>query len=287
MLVLSVLASACADPIPTGDGGGGGGGYEHPIAPDQVILRIEMGGGFVPIEYSLRAVPQFSLMGDGRAIVEGPQIEIYPPPALPALLESRLSEQAIQEVLVAADEAGLLGPDRSYDLSTVVDATTTTFTVVVDGKEHRVSANALGYGEDDPSIAAEDREARAALVRFQQRLFDLRSWLPKGSVGEETTYRFDALRLFVAPYRRSPDPELKQPEQGWPLPGSLASFGEPTATPDLRCGVVEPEEAQVLVPLLQGSNQLTPWESGGERFLLTPRPLLPDEGDCPASGTGA
>jgi hypothetical protein len=286
-LVLIVLATACAEETPgSGDRTGSSARYAHPTDPDDLVLRVEVGGGFVPIEFTQRAVPQFSLMGDGRVILEGPQIEIYPPPALPALVELHISEKAIQQVLAAADEAGVESTDRSFDLDTIADATTTTFTSVVDGRENRVSAYALGYAEDDPSLSAADRDARRKLVGFQQMLFDLRSWLPGGSVSGESPYLFDALRLYATPYEKSPDPELKQRPQRWPLPGPLSSFGQRTEFSDARCGVLSGEDARAIASLLEGANTETPWVSEGSRFSITPRPLLPDEEGCPAASAG-
>ena len=60
---------------------------------------MDVGGGFVAPSYSLKPVPAFSLYGDGRLIIEGPQIEIYPGPALPNLLVTRISEDGVQAIL--------------------------------------------------------------------------------------------------------------------------------------------------------------------------------------------
>ncbi|HVA85136.1 MAG TPA: hypothetical protein VNF73_02335 [Candidatus Saccharimonadales bacterium] len=35
-------------------------------------------------------------------------------------------------------------------------------------------------------------------------------------------------------------------------------------------------------PLLQRASTLTPWTSGGHRWSIVVRPLLPDESGCPA-----
>jgi hypothetical protein len=40
------------------------------------------------------------------------------------------------------------------------------------------------------------------------------------------------------------------------------------------------EDWPALAPTVRQANQLTPWTSGGRRFSVSFRPLLPDENDC-------
>ena len=88
VLSIGTLASACAN-APTDDGTGDGGGISYHTGATQVVLRIEQGGGFVPIEWNLTNMPMVSLFGDGLVVMPGAQIEIYPGPALPALSHAR------------------------------------------------------------------------------------------------------------------------------------------------------------------------------------------------------
>jgi hypothetical protein len=247
------------------------------------VLRIATGGGFVPVEYNLRSVPGISIYGDGRMIVEGPMIEIYPGPALPNLLVTQLSEDALQAILREARAAGLLGEDAIHDYPCIADASTTTFTVVAQGRIHTVSAYALGYeSELDPNACAGfevDVQARARLLEFQTELTDVRSWLPEGSVGPEHEFTPNAMRVYVTPYVG--EPALEQPEVTWPLDQPLSSFGSPDASlADARCGIVTGEDLQALFSEARSANELTPWVSEGETFGLLFRPLLPDEADC-------
>ena len=261
--------------------GSGSEGTRHPTGADELILRVETGGGFIAPSYSLRQIPGFSLYGDGRVITQGAQIEIYPGPALPSILETRLTEDGIQAILEAARDAGLFGPDRHYDYPGIADAPTTTFTLDADGAEHVISAYALGEGQDATGLSEEDAEARAKLARFQGKLTDLRSWLPGGSVGDEAQLSFDELRVYVQPYAQAPDQGLVEPKVDWPLDPPLSTFGEPvTDLQDTRCGAVSGDELTALLPLVRGSNKLTPWTSAGSEFLLLFRPLLPNEHGC-------
>ncbi|MGH2671908.1 MAG: hypothetical protein ACRDHC_02920 [Actinomycetota bacterium] len=280
LLTVALFAGACGRF--NDDDGPGSGGIDHPNGADQLVLRIAEGGGFVPVEYNLRSIAGISIFGDGRMIVEGPMIEIYPGPALPNLQATRLTEDAIQAILQEARTAGLLGQDATYDYPCVTDLPTTTFTIVAEGRTHTVSAYALGFAEgaetsaDCPGV---DAAAREKLFDFQMKMGDLRSWLHEGSIGQEEPFAPTEMRIYVLPY--SGDPELMQPPVNWPLSQTLQRFGdEDPNLADIRCGVIGGNDLEVLLPEARSANELTPWTSEGGEFSLIFRPLLPDEHTC-------
>ena len=85
-------------------------------------------------------------------------------------------------------------------------------------------------------------------------------------------------RVYVGDVRR--DADLPQQKVAWPLDPPLASFGEDTGA-GYRCGVVTGADwTDTLQPLAAGTNELTPWTSGGSSYGLVFRPLLPDETGC-------
>ncbi|HEY3023811.1 MAG TPA: hypothetical protein VGK11_09265 [Actinomycetota bacterium] len=257
----------------------GSGGIDHPVGATDLVLRMDVGGGFVAPAYELRRIPTWSLFGDGRIITEGPQIEIYPGPALPSVQVQTITEEGIQAILEAAEAAGLMGPDRTYGQGCVADAPTTTFTVYANGTKHVVSAYALGMVPG--SCPGDDAEARAKLASFSAKLSDLAGWLPTGSLGEQDQFEFSEMRVYVQPYTGSPEPGLHQAAVDWPLSDPLPSFGVPDATyGDFRCGVVGGANLATLLPDAQRANELTPWRSDGADFSLIFRPLLPDEYNC-------
>jgi len=284
---VAVLASACGGVgnDDTGSGGSTGAtgaiGIEHPTGADQLILRVAYEGGFVPYEYTLGRTPFWSLFGDGTLIVPGPQIEIYPGPALPNLTATPVSEDGIQAILEAARDAGLLDGDANYGNQCIADAATTVFTTNADGTTTVVSAYALDVGEPAGTCGNEkDAEARAKLAAFQAKLTDLRSWLPNGSVGTERPYDPTEMRVYVLPYQG--DAELPQDPIEWPLEPPLDAFGEPVQNGPghTRCGVVTGENLTTLLAAAGKANALTPWTSGGTEYHLIFRPLLPDEHAC-------
>jgi hypothetical protein len=281
--VFAIIGAACAKAATTGGGGSSGGGIEHPMGPNDLVLKVETGGGFLAPAAHFKEFPTFALYGDGRLIQPGAQIEIYPGSALPSLQVSRISEAGIQAILAAAKGAGLLGPDKHYDFMTISDAPTTTFTTVAEGGRHAVSVYALGEAAEagNPGVSPGELQARKALSGFQGELGDLGSWLPKRSVSDEGDYRFDELRIFVLGESASPEPGLEQKPVDWPLSPPLASFGQPvTNGPEARCGSVSGDDLQTLLPLVAKANELTPWRSGGTDYTLVLRPLLPDENAC-------
>jgi hypothetical protein len=284
---VAVLASACGG-VANDDPGSGGAtgatgatGIEHPTGADQLILRMAYQGGFVPYEYTLGSTPFWSLFGDGTLIVPGPQIEIYPGPALPNLTATQLSEDAIQAILQAARDAGLLDGDADYGDQCIADAATTVFTTTADGTTSVVSAYALDVGQPAGTCGSDkDADARAKLAAFQAKLTDLQSWLPDGSVGSERPFDPTEMRVYVLPYQG--DPDLPQDPIEWPLEPPLDAFGEPipNAPADTRCGVVTGEDLATLLSATRAANALTPWTSDGSDYQLIFRPLLPDEHTC-------
>jgi hypothetical protein len=278
VISLGLLAGACANASTSGNGGG----ISYPTSASQVVLRIVQGGGFVAPQYTLTQTPLFSLFGDGLVLMPGAQIEIYPGPALPALSQERLSFDAIQQLLQAALDAGL-NTDRSFtDLGSVgiADAPTTTFTLTVDGQTHTTEVYALGELSSKPDGMSQDEyQARQDLLAFQKKATDL-SWLPQGAISDQGVYQPSGLRLFVSQYQA--DPSLTEPPANWPLSPGLATFGDPfqSGLNGTRCGTVVADAATTLLPLAEQANQLTPWTSGGTRYGILFRPLLPDESGC-------
>lgn len=281
-VALALVAVACAkagSSPGTGDGGPDAGS----------ILRVEYVGGFVPVEYRLSALPNFLLTGDGSVFTPGPQIEIFPPPALPSIQKTPVTADAVRRIREAAEKAGLGGPDKTYRHGGVADAPTTRF-VYVDraGATHTIEAEALGIGDEEsaappPGAGQDERAARTKLAELARKLGDLRSWLPKDAVGEDGQYEFSALRIFSKPYERGAD-EQPQPEKAWPLSTPLSSFGTVfDSASHTRCGVVDGADLKTLRPSLNQSNSRTPWRSEDATYQLVLRPLLPEESGCPTT----
>ena len=263
----------------------------YPTGEDDLVLRVEVGGGFVPVTAVLGEFPTFSLYGDGTVVTQGPVPEIFPGPALPNLRFTRLSEDGVQAVLQAARDAGLLERDRRFFNDRVADAPTTTVTVHADDRTVVTEAYALGIAEEDKPAA--EREALRKLARFVEDLGDLPAWLPADAILEQDAdYPIEHLQVVaqpVDPDATPADPALVPDPVAWPLATPLAEIGEPFAwpglAPDARCVALDGADAARLVEVLTQANALTPWDSEGTLYNLYPRPLLPDETACAGDET--
>ncbi len=271
-LALAALAgTGCARTVAAG-------GTPSPVLPSGLVLRVDVGGGLLAPQAQLRQFPFFALYADGRLIVPGPQIEIYPGPALPNIQVRTVSQDAIAAILAAAGDAGLLGPDRRFTAIPVADAPTTTFTVGAGGVRHVVSVRALGFDQGTPGAPGDEARARAKLAAFEAKLADLQSWLPAGSLGSERPFRTDELRVYALAYQ--PQQDLMQKPKDWPL-GSFKDFRPVAGEPGTVCGTVSGPDLDAVLTAAAAANELTPWKADAQLHALVFRPLLPDESGCP------
>lgn len=279
ILLLGVLLAACS---PAADRDNGPE-VVIPTGEDELILSISYEGGFLPVEASLAAMPDFALYGDGRVFTQGPQIMIFPGPALPNTLVRSIDREGVEAIVARAVQAGLTGPDRRFDdaASRIADAPDTVFTLVTGEGEHTTSVYALSTGEELAGVSGDDQQTLRALQALREDLTDLESWLPEGSVRPEDFYLAERMRIFVTQYQADPEPELAQTEMAWPLEGPLTEFGEPVAPEGYRCGVVEGQDLGPVLEAAGNANRLTPWVDGtGAEYAVTFRPMLPDESGC-------
>ncbi|HEX7473714.1 MAG TPA: hypothetical protein VF323_11585 [Candidatus Limnocylindrales bacterium] len=281
--LLAGMMAACAAGGASPSSVPGGTTILHPTGAGDLVLRYEEIGGFVAPEAQLTRYPIVSVYGDGTVITLGPVPAIFPGPALPNLVATKLTEAGLQRLLAAAATAGLLGPDAQFDATGIADATTARFTVVAAGSRHVISAYALREAaqgmEGGPAVAA----ARARLRAFTDRLGDLRGTLGPEGIGPEASFAWGSLRILAAAGAPpAGDPAVARPPLLWPLSTPLATFGAPGtgAAASFRCGVVRGADLDVLRPLLARATQITGWTSGGTTYTLTLLPMLPDDAGC-------
>jgi hypothetical protein len=271
------LLTACARPDNSANGSAGtepsGAASSAPAAADSLVLRIDRVGGLMAPEQMPGKLPLVSLYADGRLISQGPQIAIYPPPALPNLQVQRLDRATVDGLLAKADAAGIRS---SLDLGqpTVVDAPTTRITVVTG--EGRRTLEVVGLTEAapaDPRLTPAQREARAKVAKFVQDVTDLpaAAGTPKGE-----PYRPQSLAALAHPYVRPSNGLPEQPHaMDWPGP---ALPGTPVGT--AGCVTVSGADAGKVLQVAADATAITPWRSGGSSWSVRLRPLLPDETGC-------
>ena len=241
-------------------------GYAHPTGPDDVVIEYSELSGFTTREYAFQQPPVVIVSGDGRVFTTGPQIEIYPGPALPNIQVGTITEEAVQQLLSIADTAGLFADIDYTEESMVADASTATVTMNVDGATWVHSAYALGIDEPGKPVSPE----RAALREFTAQLSDLAS-----TVGADQLGPVDA---FV------PENYLIQAtEAATPVTtgedGIVPTVVEwPTTTADVAladaadCAVVA---ADAVGDLFTTADQLTYFDDGGVIYQVTAVQQLP------------
>jgi hypothetical protein len=271
VLALLLLLSACAQRA----GDAGAAPTAPAEGPGRLVLQVEHVGGFVTPEMLAGRLPLVAVYSDGRVIAQGPQIAIYPAPALPNLLVWQLDEAGVQTVVDRAVAAGVTG---TGDLGSppVADAPATRFTLVTEEGTYVREVQALFELPDDGGLTPEQRTTRGELMGLVGVLTSPEG--PFGAAGPES-YRPDAVCAVVTEWAPGPEPELVQPEVAWPGP---ALPGEPLEERlGLSCVVARGAEAAAVLEAAAGANALTPWtaEDGG-RWALTLRPLLPHETGC-------
>jgi hypothetical protein len=277
---ISMLLAAC-----TVAPGGSTGPIGHP-GGDALILRVEVSGGFIAPAFRLTSFPSFTLEGDGRVIVPGAHDLVFPGPALPAANVRRLTEAGMQAVLNEVARTGLFGASIEYRgaQNCVADAGDTIFTLHAGGRDVTVLVYGLGTldpGSQCPGISAAEKAAYRTLQNLGGRLGNLEAWLPATAWADPSwrPYRPTALRLLVRDAKADqPDPSgIASQLLDWPDQTDPASFGDPLALGDQRCGVVSGGPAQTWYAALSTANQLTRFVKDGHRYQVTVRFQLPDE----------
>ncbi|MEA2519107.1 MAG: hypothetical protein QOF49_1187 [Chloroflexota bacterium] len=210
-----------ASPAPTSSPGPTVGAIDHKTGATDVVLRLEEGGGFAPMELSASQAPRFTLYGNGVVVFQ-PLVNIYPEPDASGVVRAipwrtaKLDEGQIQDLLDFALGAGGLGAARdSYVAGGIADAGNTIFTIHAGGIDKTVVVNALS----EETRPGPDSAARAAFLRIAERLRDF----DRGGTIDSDVYVSDTYRAVLL--ARDPAAELKP--VAWPWPAlHLSDFKE-------------------------------------------------------------
>ncbi|HEX8026021.1 MAG TPA: hypothetical protein VF484_07445 [Candidatus Limnocylindrales bacterium] len=291
-LVLSACSAAASSPSPTGPGSPAPSNppasqpAPSPTAEGAatLLLRVTTEGGFIGPAANLAALPQVTVLSDGRILTPAPVDAIYPGPLVLPVSVRNVGPSGAAAILAAIRAAGL---DTQLPAGGGIAADTgkTVFLVNVDGKQVTNRLVLGGGGPGRPGGGASPDPAAAAAADLLAKLADPgETW--GAASAPDSPFVPVGFRVYVAPGAPVGDGSTTEPTIAWPLSTPLASFGVP-AVPDrgiagLRQGVVLGADAQALLPILNRSNVLTPFGSAGQVFTLYVRVLLPDE--VPAQG---
>lgn len=248
---------------------------EHPTGATDIVLRLETGGGFVPMEFVATAAPQFTLYGDGTVIF---QTAAAPPfgvgGALPSWVMGKMSEENIQALLrFALDRGRLAGARDRYENMMCADCSTTTFVLNAGGLNKTVSVYAL-------SEVVEPGPDQADLEGFSQLkelLANFEAEAQAGTITDLTDYHAGLYRVTM--YEATGAQPTSKPIE-WPwddiAPVEFVSDGD---GPD-AIRTMTRDEVSALVEVPNGG-ALGLWATTPEDELVqfAVRPLLPEEVD--------
>jgi hypothetical protein len=265
-----LLAAGCA----RADGAPAADPTPYQYDPDAVVLRVQHVGGFVTPTMLLKRLPMVTYYGDGRVITEGPQIAIFPAPALPNVQVQQIDPAHLDTLVTRALDAGV-GTKPDLGEPGVADLPTTRFTVFTSNGTQTLDAYALTDGEL-PGLGKEQQAARKKLLDLQATLTDPTGVLGKGTIGDSVEYKPTVLAAIASKWVGTDTVGSKvHTWPGPPLPGTSMGQGL-----DLGCVTVTGTMLDSVLAAARDTNEQTIWKSGDKLWFLAFRPLLPDERDC-------
>lgn len=262
LISLVVVAAAC---------GGDSRTATVPTEPRLMLLVDARGPGlYHPFDLLQPLVPRLALYSDGMLVMVEQSDEVHA-----TYRAARVRTEDLADVMAAASEAGLAGPDRDLGFSGVADSVTARITVAHDNGTHTTIADGFWDGVGDQYTPAE-RSARQAALDFLSQLTDPDMWWLVDETDDYVPDTWAALWSNVVDVAELPFAAVTEP---WPLDGDPRTSGTVVSAGDgARCVVTSgPRAADLLTALRPG----TIWEHDGDTFYLYLRPLLRHEAtDC-------
>ncbi len=230
---------------------------------------MEQGGGFVPLEYSLTQVPQFTLYGDGTVIYQR-QDPSLAPGERPPLAQARMDAEQIDALLRFALGPGRLEDARdAYEDFTIADAPSTFFTLDAAGIRKSVRITALG--EVEPS--GPDATHRRGFQQLAAILNDFGSHVEQGNATDAGVYAAEAYRATLMDVGESTVEPIE-----WPFTSVEPSDFKAESGGGFRVAVISAEDAGKVTEVPSGGAASIGLRMPDDTVLvLALRPLLPDE----------
>jgi hypothetical protein len=214
---------------------------------DELVLRWRLVGGIAG-RGGPGTFPDFSLYGDGRAIVPKPGTET-------GLLEYRLRPAALRRLVEEARAAGL-GRPRTTEHPGAADA----FTMEIGFGTAVTRVVVAGAGESDRA------------VRFARERLDPAGWAPSAQAAPVRPYEATRLAVLAAPAGSTPDRRARP----WPI----GALGDGAAVRGERCTILSGRALSAANGLARAARPGSRWSSAGKVYVVRLRPLLPDERGC-------
>jgi hypothetical protein len=275
LFLISACARAGTSAAGAPDASTRGSSSAYPQGGDDLVLRVDSLGGFVPAEHIVGRLPEVSVYGDGRVITNGPVPAIYPGPALPNLQVQTISPEQVRDLVRQGVAAGVRN-GADFGRPNVADAPSTRVTVVSDGVSQSVTVEALSEAQaNDPRLTEAQRNARKTLAKYVTTLTSLPA---AEGMPSPVAYEPDLLGALARPWTEPGGEPVKSPEKAWPgpaLPGPIMNQNTGTG-----CVMVTGSQKDQVLAAAAKATAVTPWTQDGQKWLITFRPMLPDEGGC-------
>ena len=212
-------------------------GIAHPTGAQDVVLRYDSAGGFVPPEFLAARVPYFTLYGDGRIVfvqtigraVERRHRRRAAAPDGAGSARSRSSRCSSSR----STTAGSRSPARATSNPMVADAPTAVFTINADNDSKTVSAMGLGHEQQpgpDAAVLAAARQPRGAAVATSTRAARSRATRTCRPPIAASSRRPPG--SWACPVREWPWPDLKPSDFTLPKDPNVLQQATRTLTPD-------------------------------------------------------
>jgi hypothetical protein len=245
------------------------GSVDHPTDPEAIVLRMSVGGGFVPLEVAFLESPTFTLYGNNVAVFRPSVAHDAITDPLPPYQCAALTPEQVDRLLTdALDGGGLREASDRYPDPYIADTPNTVFTIDADGVDKTITIGALGFDSQAP-----DPEARARFGALADGLSRF-SELATGTTDFEVP-RYRALLTDV--WIDAPADAVAWPWEDV-TPSDFSGDGLAVAT-------LTPEQVAMVVPVPSGGQGYIVLElPDGTQQSLAIRPLLPDEVSAEVAG---
>jgi predicted small lipoprotein YifL len=231
--------------------GCGQSGPNYPTGADQVVLRHTQLQGFLKPGEPASIVPQFTMYGDGRTIMVAPRSDGL----MPELRELRLPQERVQQLVDHAIDADVLD-EREAGTDIGPEATISLITLTA---EERTGTAELG-----PDVGGDLGELRETMQEYAANPNAVR-------------YPVSAIAVLATPIDG-------QPDRTWPL-GPLRITQD--RIDGAYCVIYRNDDVQTVTREAQRAEAGDTWYSGEATYVLSFRPLLPDEKGCDSLSTRA
>jgi hypothetical protein len=242
-------------------------------ADAHLVLQVDPLPGYTAPEHWFTHLPIVSVYADGRVISAMPPPTIYTEPVIPGLRIQQIPTSDVRRLVDLARAAGV-GSGADLGSPEIADAGSIRFSLLTDTGLVQTTAYSLGQFEDQ--LTPSQRAARKALQDLRDELTDLGRTL--GSVPPPTPYTPTAVAAVNRQWHDSSDRPLSAEPLPirWPGPALPGHYLDQ----ELSCVIASGAAADAVITAAGHANTDTPWAYGGKMWMLSFRPLLPDEASC-------